>query len=71
MTNKTRSDSFDFDAAGVKRIKHPLVKQAQQRHAEAQIHLLDADVVTWLSSQDQETKRHINEMIRHAMALKA
>jgi len=26
--------------------------------------------VTWLSSQDNETKQHINEMVRHIMALK-
>ena len=30
----------------------------------------DPDVVTWLSSQDNETKQHINEMVRHIMALK-
>jgi hypothetical protein len=32
--------------------------------------VIDADVVTWLSTQDQETRKHINDMIRHAMALK-
>ena len=26
--------------------------------------------VTWLSSQDNETKQHINDMVRHIMALK-
>jgi hypothetical protein len=71
MTNKSDSESFDFDGVGVKRIKHPLIKQAQARYADAQTKLLDVDVSTWLTSQDSTTKQHINEMIRHAMALKA
>ena len=46
------------------------VKKLQERHAIAQAKAFDADVVEWLSSQDNETKQHINEMVRHIMALK-
>ena len=46
------------------------VKKLQERHAIAQAKAFDADVVTWLGSQDNETKQHINDMVRHIMALK-
>ena len=46
------------------------VKKLQERHAIAQAQAFDADVVAWLSSQDNETKQHINDMVRHIMALK-
>lgn len=32
--------------------------------------LLDDDVQHWLATQDNNTKRHINEMIRQIMAIK-
>lgn len=60
----------NFDTSKITPIKHPLVKKLQERHAAAQAKVIDADVVTWLSTQDQETRQHINDMIRHAMALK-
>lgn len=41
-----------------------------ERHAIAQGKAFDANVVTWLSSQDDETKQRINDMVRHIMALK-
>ena len=44
---------------------HQKILQSEQA-----IQVLDADVMAWLSTQDQETKQHINDMIRHAMALK-
>lgn len=47
-----------------------LLKKLQERHAIAQAKAFDADVVEWLSSQDNETKQHINDMVRHVMALK-
>ena len=31
--------------------------------------VLEADVAQWLSAQDAQTKRHINEVIRHIMVL--
>lgn len=60
----------DFDFSQAKLVKPEIIKKLQERHVEAQAKVLDADVVMWLSGQDQDTKQHINEMIRHIMALK-
>ena len=49
---------------------HHILNGPQERHAIAQAKAFDADVVTWLGSQDNETKQHINDMVRHIMALK-
>lgn len=68
--NETLEYYKNFDTTNLKAIKHPLVKKLQERHAESQVKAFDADVVMWLSGQDQDTKQHINEMIRHIMALK-
>ncbi|AME01031.1 hypothetical protein A9Z64_02610 [Moraxella osloensis] len=35
-----------------------------------QQHLLDEDVSDWLVTQDDDTKKHISEMIRQVMAIK-
>lgn len=59
----------NFDTSQATPIKHPLVQKLQERQAAAQVKVLEPDVVMWLSAQNQETKQHINEMIRHAMAL--
>lgn len=60
----------NLDLNDVKLVKPKFVQKLQERHAAAQSKVLDADVVMWLDGQDQETKQHINEMIRHIMALK-
>ena len=60
----------NFDPTNAPVVKPNFVKKLQERHAIAQAKAFDADVVTWLSSQDDETKQHINEMVRHIMALK-
>ena len=60
----------NFDPTNAPLVKPSLVKKLQERHAIAQAKAFDPDVVTWLSSQDNETKQHINEMVRHIMALK-
>ena len=60
--------NFDFSQA--KLVKPEIIKKLQARHAEAQAKVFDADVVTWLSTQDSDTKKHINEVIRHFMAVK-
>lgn len=78
MSNVTKGDvdgyfdDFDFDNAAS--IKHPLIAKLQ---ADAKLlnektdgKVLDDDTYTWLSHQNAETKRHINEMIRHVMAMK-
>ncbi len=61
--------NFDFDNAKI--IKHPSVALLQERHrlAEQAGQSLDEDVIKWLVTQDKDTKQHINDMIRHAMAL--
>ena len=60
----------NFDPTNAPVVKPKFVKKLQERHAIAQAKAFDADVVSWLSSQDDETKQHINEMVRHIMALK-
>ena len=60
----------NFDPTNAPLVKPSFVKKLQERHAIAQAKAFDPDVVTWLSSQDNETKQHINEMVRHIMALK-
>lgn len=60
----------NFDPTNAPVVKPNFVKKLQERHAIAQAKAFDADVVTWLSSQDNETKQHINDMVRHIMALK-
>lgn len=62
----TANDYFeDFDLAGAKTIKHPLIQKIQQTNE-----LLEEDIATWLSTQDSETKQHINAVIRHFMQVK-
>ena len=65
-------DDFDFDNA--QSIKHPLIAKlqanAQLANQKANDKVLDDDTYAWLSHQSMETKRHINEMIRHVMAVK-
>lgn len=60
----------DFDFSQAELVQPALMKKLQKRHAEAQAKVLDADVVTWLSTQDAATQKHINEVIRHFMAVK-
>ncbi len=66
-------DDFDFDTA--KSIKHPLIKKlqdnvVQQNGDNLQDLPIDDDIVQWLLKQDDNTKRHINEVLRHVMAVK-
>lgn len=42
---------------------HPIIKAQQTQKP------FDDDVIDWLSKQDQTTKHHINEVIRHFMAI--
>lgn len=60
----------DLDFGQATLVKPAILKKLQERHADAQAKVLDADVVTWLSHQDHETKKHVNDVIRHIMALK-
>lgn len=72
MNDSTEKDlAFykEFDPAQSHQIKHPLIEklQANKRLAEQNF---DDDVLSWVSTQDLETKRHINDVIRHIMAVK-
>lgn len=60
----------NLDVSRAKHVEPDFVKELRKRHAAAQAKVLDADVVMWLSTQDNETKRHVNEVIRHMMAVK-
>ena len=60
----------NVDVSRDKHVEPTFVKELRKRHAAAQAMAFDADVVTWVSSQDAATKQHINEVIRHFMAVK-
>jgi hypothetical protein len=61
-------ETTDWSKAKRGRFAHKAIL-AEEHQAATQVRVLDADVASWLSTQDQETKRHINDMIRHVMAL--
>ncbi len=72
MDNDIELDYYkDFDFDNAKIIKHPTIALLQERHrlAEQAGQSLDEDVMKWLVIQDSDTKQHINDMIRHVMAL--
>lgn len=72
MTDKDLQFYKDFDFERSNQIKHPLIEklQARKRLAEQlEKYGFDEDVIYWLVTQDDDNKRHINDMIRHAMAL--
>lgn len=61
----------EFDFSTAKRANQvPALQQLRQayQHSE-QAKVLDDDVLAWACIQDQNTKRHINEMIRNVMAI--
>lgn len=58
----------DFDMTGAKRGIPSHIAQLQVQSKAH--HTLDDDVMAWLSVQDEVTKRHINDVIRHFMAVK-
>lgn len=70
MRDKELEHYKTLDISDAEEIKHPLIVELQKRHAIAQAKAFDIDVVEWVNTQDQATKHHINEMIRHLMAVK-
>lgn len=61
-------ENFDFSKAKItepRLIKK--IRQLQQQEAEQSF---DDDVLSWVVKQDETTKRHLNEVIRHFMAIK-
>lgn len=61
-------ETTDWSNARRGRFAHRAILK-QQEQAEIQAKVLDPDVLLWLSHQNQQTKQHINEIIRQAMAL--
>lgn len=63
----------DWDFSNAKPANnHPLVQKLQERHAKAMAQQIafDDDILEWISTQDDETRNHINEVVRHFMAVK-
>ncbi len=62
---------FDFSQAK-KASDVPALARLQQAYAkeQAKAQAIDDDVIAWIESQDSDTKRHINEILRHFMAMK-
>ena len=60
----------NLDTSNATVVEPKFIKELRKRRAAAQAKVLDADVVTWLSTRDAATQQHINEVIRHFMAVK-
>ncbi|MFB2538158.1 MULTISPECIES: hypothetical protein [unclassified Acinetobacter] len=64
----------NLDTSDFKVVQPKIIQTLQQRHHDflASQHILglDAEVLTWLSHQDSHTKSHINDVIKHIMAVK-
>lgn len=60
--------NFDFSKAKV--VEPSLIKKIRQLQQEETQQPLDEDVFNWVIQQDDSTKRHINAVIRHFMAVK-
>lgn len=60
----------NLDTSNATVVEPKFIKELRKRRAATQAKVLDADVVTWLSTQDAATQQHINEVIRHFMAVK-
>ncbi len=71
MKNDIDKDAeyFDtFDVENAQRIKHPLIKKAQERfYQKAENMPFDSDVLLWITNQNEDTKQHFNEMLRREM----
>jgi len=60
----------NLDTSEAKVVEPVIIKKLRERKQEIASNSFDMDVLTWLSGQDQATKQHINEVIRHFMAVK-
>lgn len=70
MQNETVEYYKNLDTTNAKLVQPAIIKKLRQRQQEVAYSSLDMDVLTWLSTQDTDTKKHINEVIRHFMAVK-
>ena len=70
MRNETVEYYKNLDTTNAKLVQPAIIKKLRERQREVAYSALDMDVLTWLSTQDVDTKKHINEVIRHFMAVK-
>ena len=70
MQNETVEYYKNLDTTNAKLVQPAIIKKLRERQREVAYSSLDMDVLTWLSTQDVDTKKHINEVIRHFMAVK-
>lgn len=63
----------DLDTTHLKVVQPKIIQTLQQRHrdflASQQFLGLDEDVLNWLSLQDKHTQNHINDVIKHIIAM--
>lgn len=61
----------EMDFSNGKSVSEIPALQARQarKNLENNNKLLDEDISRWLAKQNFETKRHFNEMVRHALAM--
>lgn len=70
MQNETIEYYKNLDTTNAKLVQPAIIKKLRERQKEVAYNSFDMDVLTWLSTQDPDTKKHINEVIRHFMAVK-
>lgn len=61
--------NLDFSDAKPARL-NTRIAQMQENKCKAMANVLDDDVMIWIATQDDTTKRHINDVIRLFMAIK-
>lgn len=67
--------NLDYENMDISRANHVMpnvIKTYQTNKSQSQNNAspIDDDVMDWLVKQDDATKHHINEVIRHFMAIK-
>lgn len=60
--------NFDFDNATL--VEPNVIQKIKAQKKLIEQRSFDSDILAWLDTQDTTTKRHINEMLRHMMAIK-
>lgn len=75
MNNTLPKEQLDyyqnFDFEKVELVEPNVIKQIKARKKLAEEQNFDIDVLAWIDSQDSVTKRHVNDVLRHMMALKS
>ncbi|WHP07003.1 hypothetical protein QLH32_05945 [Acinetobacter corruptisaponis] len=61
----------NFKVTKEKSVEPAFIKKLREQKQQVAYSSFDMDVLTWLNEQDKDTKKHLNEVIRHFMAIKA